>query len=148
MDNATARNVVNLDEFRKSRQETPPSHMGEPPRINDGEIFSRNYATLDGMVFGVLKIREILDYHLGSEGEWTSLLLGLTDAAHAWLGGDQDRMEDIHDHVLALKGIIFEAITPASHRTLSNALLLLDLIQKAPTYKRSKAATVEPHANV
>ena len=145
MDNAAARNVVDLDEFRKSRQDTTPRQFGAPPRINDGEIFSRNYATLSGMTFGVLKIREIMEYHLGLEGEWPSLLLGLMDAAHAWLEGDQDRLEDIHDHVLALKGIIFEAITPASHRTLSNALLLLDLIQKAPTYKRAKAAPVEPH---
>lgn len=145
MDNATARNVVDLAEFRKTRHDAPPQCQGEPPRINDGQIFSHNYATLDGMVFGVLKIREILEYHLGPEGEWNMLLLGLMDTAHAWLGGCQNRLEDLNDHVLALKGIIFEAITPASHRTLSNALLLLDLIQKAPTYKRAKAAPVEPH---
>ncbi len=148
MDNAAARNVIDLAEFRQNRQDAVPQTLGTPPRINDGEIFSRNYATMEGLVFGVLKIREILDYHLGPDGEWTSLLMGLMDASNAWQGGAQDRLDDIHDHVLALKGLIFEAITPASHRNLSNALLLLDLIQKAPTYKRAKAAPVTPHAHV
>ena len=147
MDNATARNVIDMAAYRNNRRDAAPQPLGPAPRINDGEIFAHNYATQDGMVFGVLKIREILDYHLGDEGIWPGMLLGLMDASQAWLGG-QDRQEDIHDHVLALKGIIFEAITPASHRNLSNALLLLDLIQKAPTYKRAKAAPVAPHVNV
>ncbi len=146
MDHATARNVVVMDEYRKNRQQYEPPSAAVPV-INDGEIFSHNYATLDGMVFGVLKVREILGYHLGPEGEWPGLLMGLMDAANAWRKGG-DSLDDLHDHVLALKGIIFEAITPASHRTLSNALLLLDLMQKAPAYKRAKAAAVEPHVNV
>ena len=105
-----------------------------PPRIHDGEIMSRDYTRIPDVAYGILKIREILSYHLYLDDVWPRLALDLLDAA--FLPGREDH-DRLHEAAQNLKDHIMAEMTPETHRDLSTALLLADLIEKAPLRRRS-----------
>ncbi|EGJ48495.1 hypothetical protein V6C53_06000 [Desulfocurvibacter africanus] len=53
--------------------ETPDMAM----RLRMNDILGRDYGRLEDMVYGILRIREILDRHVGPSPEWQRLLLDL-----------------------------------------------------------------------
>ncbi|MBG0775850.1 MAG: hypothetical protein H0S85_05375 [Desulfovibrionaceae bacterium] len=161
--------VIALDIYRRrkyARRGIGALLAPAPPRINDGALLGRNYATLEGMVFGVLKVREILDWHLGTDDgptevdgtwdvnpdsgseagpdsghggsvDWQRMLLLLLDSCQ-----NQGPDARIRRAMLVgeLKRTVTLAMTPANRKDLSNALLLLDLILRASDYAERQTA--------
>ena len=127
--------VVSLEEFRKKKwsvEAGPYSCRLERPRINDGDILARDYSKLDNIVFGILKIRQILSYYVRSNDEWQYLVLCLLNTAYDL---DEGQNELLYEAVLPLKEYILNEMDSRNKRDLTAALLILDLIEKTPAYK-------------
>jgi hypothetical protein len=127
--------VASLADYRARREaQAPPRPSPETPapRIDDGEILSRDYTRTPDIVFGLLKIREILGYHLFYDEAWKGLLLDLLDAACR--PGDEQTGR-LARAALNLKDHIVEEMVPDSYHDLSAALLITDLVEKTPAYK-------------
>ena len=123
--------VAYIEDYRARRRARAAADAAatRPPRIHDGEIMSRDYSGAADLSFGVLKIREILAYHLYLDDTWPRLVLDLLDAAFPRRKHDPARL---HEAAQVLKDHIMEEMSPETHQDLSAALLLADLIEKAP----------------
>jgi hypothetical protein len=89
------------------------------------------------VVFAVLKIREILRYHVKDNEEWQYHLLCLLDVAyHFEAAKSQLLVETCH----ALKEYIMTSMTQDNASDLTAALLLCDLVEKSPA--RSSAPDI------
>ena len=131
--------VIALDKFRLSRN--PEEHLRSmlypPPRINDSQIFARDYSKLDGIVFAVLKIREILRYHVQTNEEWHYLVLQVLDAAYYF---NAEKSALLHEATGSLKDYILEEMDTRNGKDMTAALLLLDLVAKAPKFREKQPA--------
>ncbi len=126
--------VAYIDDYRakkRAKAAWEPA-LPKPPHIHDGEIMSRDYTRIADVAWGILKIREILAYHLYLDDAWPRLCLDLLH--EAFRQGKEDRPE-LHEAAQALKDHIMSEMTPDTHLHLSTALLIADLIEKAPTYQ-------------
>lgn len=123
--------VVSLDAFRahKVAKDSPPLSPYPPPIINDGQIFARNYSELEAVVFAVLKVREILRYHIHDNEEWQYHLLCLLDVAYHF---DAMKGQLLIESCRSLKEYILSSMTPENSDDLTAALLICDLIEKSP----------------
>ncbi len=131
--------VIALDAYRMSKN--PEEHLRSilypPPRINDGQIFARDYSKLDGIVFAVLKIREILRYHVTTNEEWQYLALQVLDAAYYF---NAEKSELLREATRSLKDYILEEMDKRNGKDMTSALLLLDLIEKSPKFRQKQPA--------
>ncbi len=84
------------------------------------------------MVFGVLKIREVLNFYLYYDDVWPYLVLNLMDAAA--MATPEDHAE-LTEAALHLRNYILQAVDSANRKNMFATLLILDLIQKAPGFK-------------
>ena len=127
--------VAYIEDYRakKRAQAVREPAAPKPPYIHDGEIMSRDYTNVADVAYGVLKIREILAFHLYLDDAWPRLTLDLLH--EAFQAGKADRPE-LHEAAQALKDHIISEMTPETHLDLSAALLIADLIEKAPGYGR------------
>lgn len=100
-----------------------------PPKIADADIFSRDFSRVEHIVFAVLKLREILRYHIHDNEEWQFLLLGVLDAAYHFSSHSPAFLQET---ALSLKEYILAEMTVENNRDMINALLLCDLVQKSP----------------
>lgn len=125
--------VAYIEDYRarKRAQAAREPAAPRPPQIHDGEIMSRNYASIADVAFGILKIREILAYHLYLDDAWPRLTLDLLH--EAFLQG-RDNRPQLREAAQSLKDHIMSEMTPDTHQDLSTALLIADLIEKAPSY--------------
>ncbi len=103
------------------------------PLFSDAEIWARDYSLGDGMVFGVCAVAEILSRHLGRDGRWPVLLLDLLEIAN--------RHHDECPHSLSecarvLKDLIVSGLGRENFQDLSAALLIVDLIEYTPKYRK------------
>jgi len=126
--------VAYIEDYRarKREQAARETPAPRPPHIHDGEIMSRDYAHIPDVTFGILKIREILAYHLFLDEVWPRLTLDLLQAA---FDQRRDNLAPLHEASQALKDHIMSEMTPDTHQDLSTALLIADLIEKAPAYR-------------
>jgi len=131
--------VIALDQYRMSKDPGKELRtlLTPPPRINDGQIFSRDYSKLDGIVFAVLKIREILRYHVQTNEEWQYLALQVLDAAYHFDAGQRALLREATG---SLKDYILEEMDQDNGKDMTAALLLLDLIEKAPRFRERQPA--------
>ncbi|WP_291498849.1 hypothetical protein [Desulfocurvus sp.] len=131
---ATMGTVIALDQYRmrKDPEGELRTLLAPPPRINDGQIFARDYSKLDGIVFAVLKIREILRYHVQTNEEWQYLALQVLDAAYHF---DAEHGALLGEATASLKNYILEEMDRRNGRDMTAALLLLDLVEKAPRHR-------------
>lgn len=128
--------VAYIEDYRTRRKATRTALEPDaptPPRIHDGEILSRDYSRIGDIAFGIVKIREILNYYLFLDEAWPALAL---DLLHAAFHQHRTSPQELHEAAQALKDHIMAEMTPETHRDLSSALLLADLIEKAPLRKR------------
>ena len=126
--------VISLREFVRDKiSPTPdqPNHDGEP-YINDSQVWSKDYTKLESVVFGVLKIREVLNYYLYYEDVWTYLLLNLLDAAVGATPEDHGELVEAAGH---LRNYMVQAVDAVNRKNMYAVLLILDLIEKAPGFK-------------
>lgn len=107
------------------------------PRISDRDLWTRDYREIDNILYAILKIKEILDYHLYYDDVWPYLLLSFMEAVHTTKqGGGQE----LPTTGASLKDYVLSAVTPDNKRDLSMVLLLTDLIEKSPTYRGTSSS--------
>lgn len=125
--------VVALDRFRESARqhtEAPPPK----PVIRGTEIWGRNYANIESIVFGLLKAREIVGHHMGHHDEDVALmLLGALEKAYKL--GECDH-EELVAAMRPLKNFIVEHMDEKNRRDMSMAIVILDLIEKSPLHQK------------
>ena len=131
--------VIALDQYRHDREpETSLNSVLYPrPRINDSEIFARNYADIESVVFAILKIREILRYHIRTNEEWHYLILCVLDATYHF---DAQKSQILKEATGSLKDYVLGEMNAKNGKDMTAALLLLDLIEKSP---RAKSANTD-----
>ncbi len=128
--------VVALDQFRRMQDELVVANPRKPkiPRIVGGQIWGADYTSVDGIVFGLLKVREIASYYFGTYDEdFDHLLLEALDKAY-YIG--MSGHDELVMAIAPLKEILVEMINDENRKPLSIGLVVLDLIEKAPVHKR------------
>ncbi len=130
--------VFSLEAYRrKARAKTSSTSLDyTKPRIDDSEIFAHDYTTLKGIVFAVLKLRDILRYHVQTNEEWQFLLLGVLDAACKY---DPQKPLLLREAILPAKEYILCEMDRTNEKDMSAGLLLLDLLEKSPQIKQRKS---------
>lgn len=127
--------VIALDTYREEkRQGDRPTRPKRKPTLTGEDVWGRNYAELDSVVFGVLKVREILDFHDCLAEDTDRLFLEVLDAAYYRPRGSSGRLRDA---VYPLKDSIAQMVDEDNHKQLKTALIVLDLIEKSPPYKET-----------
>lgn len=125
--------ITSLEDFRQSRgrgtARLPCSTESEPPPIAKQEIWRRDFATLDGIIYGLLKIREILGFQLHYHEEWKHYLLQLLDVGYHTVGKERARL--LGNVVADFKGFLVEETTPENKEDMALVILVLELIEKS-----------------
>jgi len=127
--------VVSLREYLRDKVSLipdPPDLEAGEPYINDSQVWSKDYSKLESVLFGVLKIREVLNYYLYYEDVWTYLLLNLLDAAAHSTPEQHGELSEAAAH---LRNYMVQAVDASNRRNMYAAMLILDLIEKAPGFK-------------
>lgn len=128
--------IVSLREFSRGRSGTyplmPTEASGSEPYINDSQVWSKDYSKLENVVFGILKIREVLNYYLYYDDVWTYLILNLLDAAAMASPEDHGDLTEAAAH---MRNYIVQAVDGSNRKNMYASLLILDLIAKAPGFK-------------
>lgn len=129
--------VVALDHFRSLREkcaDAPGCRTPKKPRIVGAHIWGADYASVEGIVFGLLKVREIASYYFGTyDEEFDQLLL---DALEKGYYHDELGHDELVRAIAPLKEILAEMINDDNRKPLSLGLVVLDLIEKAPVHVR------------
>ena len=127
--------VISMREYVRDRLLIKPEPVGEPPGepyINDSQVWSKDYSKLENVVFGVLKIREVLNYYLYYDDVWAYLILNLLDAAaHA----TPEEHAELAEAAAHLRNYIVQNVDATNRKNMFAAMLILDLIEKAPGFK-------------
>lgn len=127
--------VISMREYLRDKVERAPRATGEEsgePYINDSQVWSRDYSKLENVVFGALKIREVLNFYLYYEDVWAYLLLNLLDAAAMATPEDHAELAEAAAH---LRNYMVQAVDATNRKNMFAAMLILDLIEKAPGFK-------------
>ncbi|WP_243544771.1 hypothetical protein [Pseudodesulfovibrio tunisiensis] len=125
--------VVALDEYKARVTRARPAPADRPELVGS-EIWGRDYTELESVVFGLLKAREVVAYHVcGNDEEYDHLSLEALEAAYRIADFGPDRLRD---SIAPLKEWILDVMTPENKRDLSWAIVLLDLIEKSPLRPR------------
>jgi|GEM_PF-592426 len=126
---------------RRPQRETTATNLSpKPPHFTDSDLWTRDYRQLDNIVHAVLKIKEILDYHLYYDDVWPYLLLTFLESVQ---NSRQGEPRELIGAGASLKDYVLTAMTPDNKRDLTMVLLLTDLIEKSPGY-RSRSTRREP----
>ena len=123
--------VVALAEFRQSiekRDARPPRR--ERPKISGGEIWGRNYTEVEAIVFGLLKIRDIVAYHTGGHDQAFDHLC--LDGLAAAYNIDEMGPRKLKTAIKPIKEWILDEMGEDNKRDMSWALVIVDLIEKSP----------------
>jgi hypothetical protein len=127
--------VISMREYvrdRVSLMAEPPEAALAEPYINDSQVWSKDYSKLENVVFGTLKIREVLNYYLYYEDVWAYLILNLLDAAANATPEDHGELSEAAAH---LRNYMLQAVDRTNRKNMYAAMLILDLIEKAPGFK-------------
>jgi len=130
--------IIALDAYRERKLQLEQAQLAAASRIpyvSDADIWTKNYTRLDDIIFGILKVKEILDYHLPYHEEWKHLLLCLLE--HAYFSRDEKQKSDLSDAAAILKIYVVEEINVVNKKDMGIALVILELIQKA-NYRQVK----------
>ena len=83
-------------------------------------------------MYAVLKIKEILDYHLYFDDVWPYLLLSFMEAVNNLNQGEGC---DLPGTGASLKDYVLSAVSQENKRDMSMVLLLIELMEKSPNYR-------------
>jgi hypothetical protein len=127
--------VITLGAYRDERRFAGrPGAPREKPSLSGEEVWGRNYAELESVVFGLLKVREILEFHGCLAEDTDQRLIEVLDAAFHRPPGRPGRLpETVHP----LKDCIAQSVDAENHKQFKTALIVLDLIEKSPQYKET-----------
>ena len=138
--------VTALRDYREKKQARTPlaRQEAQPPQICDSDIWSRDYSQLENIVFGVLKVVEVLEYYLWEDEVWPRLVLKLLDRSY------QVRRDGFAGLVAAareIKGYVAEQTDYRDNKLILSSILILDFIEKWPAHKLARdgaEAAAEP----
>lgn len=121
-------NVVVLRDYLNEKKTSYVGKGGrEPPLIRDRDVWGRDFSVQDNVLFAVLKIREILLYHLDTEEEWAPLLLRFLDECERVRNGGESILPEAAKD---MKNYVAFEMDPWNAKEMRAALMLLDLIEK------------------
>lgn len=125
--------VIALDEFRRaqSRRMHDPAPP-ERPQFTAGDVWGRDYNDIEAIVYGVLTARQALRYYTQYNELLEGLFLEVMEAAYAIEDTGHIRLQDA---VAPIKDYILEHLREDNMKHLKTALIILDLIEKSPSYK-------------
>ncbi|MBF0481353.1 MAG: hypothetical protein HQK81_08520 [Desulfovibrionaceae bacterium] len=132
--------VVALNAFRCERHGRAPALRPQPdtrPPISEVDIWGRDYAALDNVVHGILKIHQIVSHYVFPDEYWHDALLCLLDAAHQCQDGGFTRLHEASERVA---GLVLLWMDEFNRKDMYAALLILSLIEKSPARKIADAA--------
>ena len=124
--------IVALDEFKRTlgKQENLLPRRTQPI-LRGSEIWGRDYTNIEAIVFGLLKVRDIMAFHTGTlDKTFDQLCMDALNAAHSVLDVGPTELKDT---IKPLKEWILDEITEDNKRDMSWAVILCDLIEKSPT---------------
>lgn len=127
--------VIAINAFRQGLFAVRPireTGSADEPYLNDSQLWSKDYSKLENVVFGLLKIREVLNYHLYYEDVWPYLLLNVLDAVALAVPDGKGALREAGSH---LRNYILQAVDANNRKGLYACLIILDLIEKAPGFK-------------
>ena len=135
-----ARKNQEVGELLMERLNAPPKIR---PRIRDGDIWTKDYSLFDDQLQAIIKIREVLDYHLHYSEEWKHYLLSVLDQVYQ--GGGAARAGKFAQTIALFKGFLAEELNVTNRRDLILVMLLLELMDKgfaqgAPRREQEQAA--------
>ncbi|SKA85944.1 hypothetical protein SAMN02745704_01935 [Paucidesulfovibrio gracilis DSM 16080] len=124
--------VIALKEYRGRRLPDPEPVSIQRPRFTAGDVWGRDYTEEEAILYGVFKVRDALLYYTEYDPGLDRLLLDVLEAAY--------RLEELgQGHlrrcVTPLKEHILDHMDETNVKHMKTALILLDLIEKSPTYK-------------
>lgn len=120
--------IVALDEYKRTlgRREAR-----QRPKIVGSEIWARDYTDMEAVVFGLLKVRDIVAYHAGGQDtDFDHFCMDALEAAYTVRDGGTARLKEA---IKPLKEWLLDSLTDDNKRDISWALVLCDLIEKSPT---------------
>jgi len=127
--------ILFFDAHRRDKERQRAGPTGLPPHrpcCSDRELWTRDYREPDNILYAVLKIKEILDYHLYYDDVWPYLLLSFMEAVHTLNQGENG---DLPGTGASLKDYVLSAVSQENKRDLSMVLLLIELMEKSPNYR-------------
>lgn len=133
--------ILSFDAYRQDKERLragPPVRNPRRPRLNDRELWTRDYREADNIIFAILKIKEILDFHLYYDDVWPFLLLAFMEAVH---NHNQGRVDDLPGTGASLKDYVLSAMSQDTKRDLSMVLLLIELLEKSPDYRGTSSTS-------
>lgn len=133
--------ILSFEAYRQDKQRQRAGPLGQRPHrpvLSDRELWTRDYRDADNIIFAVLKIKEILDYHLYYDDVWPFLLLSFMEAVHNRNQGAED---DLPGTGASLKDYVLSAMSQNTRRDLSMVLLLIELLEKSPKYRGTSSTT-------
>ncbi len=125
--------VIALDEFRRAQARKMHDH-GTPqrPDFTAGDVWGRDYADIEAVVYGVLQARQTLRYYTEYDEELETLFLEMLDAAYLV---EETGTARLRETIAPIKNYILDQLREDNMKHLKTALILLDLIEKSPSYK-------------
>jgi hypothetical protein len=133
--------ILSFDAYRQDKERQRAGPFGRGPRrpsLNDRELWTRDYREAENIMFAVLKIKEILDYHLYYDDVWPFLLLSFMEAVHNL---NQGRDVDLPGTGASLRDYVLSAMSQDTKRDLTMVLLLIELMEKSPNYRGTSRTT-------
>ena len=125
--------VIALEDYRHAqarlKQDIAPP---ERPRFSAGDVWGRDYTDIEAVVYGVVTARQALRYYTSYDEDLESLFLEVLEAAYQIEETGADRLRIA---VAPIKDYILEELNEENMKHLKTALIILDLIEKSPTYK-------------
>ncbi len=127
--------VIDLAQFRKEKMLAEAGvEEASPPVVADADIWGRDWSNFDNVMFGLLKVRELLEYHLPYDEAWKHYLLRVLDASYQARHAGQGKMDTA---LQELKAYVHQETDPINRKAMSIIKLLLDLIEKSSPAARS-----------
>ncbi len=125
--------VIALEEFR--RAQARKLHDTSPPQRPDftaGDVWGRDYTDIEAVVYGVLQARQTLRYYTEYDQELETLFLEMLEAAYLV---EETGTKRLREAVAPIKNYILDQLREYNMKHLKTALIILDLIEKSPSYK-------------
>lgn len=104
-------------------------------RLSMDDILGRDYCRPEHIIHGILRIREILDRHLGPECEWQGLLLDLLSEACPEERHGRPDSGGLHS-AQRLQACIEEHIQSHNALELGAAVVILKLMEHSPAARK------------
>jgi hypothetical protein len=129
-------NVISLDEYRnlKLARDMDAAPTAPAPVVDRRDIVARDFSQFESILYGMLKIKEIMAHHLYYHEDWKHYLLCILDSV---CYPERRGPDTSLDNTLEMfKGYIAQETNQDNIKDFSMVLLILDLISRSPIMGR------------